>query len=60
MRVRTGIVRDDEGWWVFVDLDGKPYVYGRTGGLPFVSEAEAEAKAAEIAKVIRDTVGAQS
>lgn len=62
MRVRVGVVRDHEGWWVALQALGGPLEYlGKTTPglpLPFASEEEAEAKAKEVATAIRRQVGA--
>lgn len=49
VRVRTGVARFPDGWNVVVEVDGKRSVYDPT----FATEAEAVAKAAEVAAVFR-------
>lgn len=49
VRIRTGIARFPDGWNVVVNVDGDVKVYDPT----FATEAEAEAKAREVARAMR-------
>lgn len=51
LRIRTGVMRFDDGWNVIVRWnDDPPLVYDPT----YATEAEAEAKAVEVARMIRE------
>ena len=49
IRVRHGVMLDDDGWRVTREIDGNREVYDP----PFATEAEAEAKANEAARLWR-------
>jgi hypothetical protein len=49
IQVRTGIARFSDGWNVVVEIDGEPTVWDPT----FATEAEAEAKRAEMSAYLR-------
>lgn len=49
VRIRTGVARFDDGWNVVVEFDGQRKVYDPT----YATEAEAEAKANEVARSMR-------
>jgi hypothetical protein len=52
VRIRTGVARFDDGWNVVIEFDGRRKVCDPT----FTTEAEAEAKAQEVAAELRATM----
>lgn len=52
-RIRVGIARFSDGWNVVAEIDGERSVYDPT----FATEAEAEAKVAEVSAALRDVFG---
>lgn len=49
LRIRVGVARFDDGWNVIAEINGRKEVYDPT----YATEAEAEAKAADLSRAIR-------
>lgn len=52
-RIRVGVVKADDGWWVITQAGGVRRFFGRPSGGGFDTEQEAEDKANDLARNIR-------